>query len=899
MGPANCGDHEDSGDIVSHGAQIVTGVRALFRKKQDDGELDEELRDFVEQTTAAKMKEGLSREQALRETRMETGSMDTVKENVRAAGWESMLEILWQDIRYGLRMLRKNPGFTTVAVLTLALGIGANTAIFSVVNAVLLRPLALRDSGKLCLVTESWSSFPLLNPSYENYVDFRDQAKSFEGIAALHRQPMTMTGQGEPERLDAQFATASLFALLGVNALEGHTFTADEDRFGGPAVVLLSYGFWQQNFGGARSILGKQITLDDQSYTVTGILPPGFQIIGPADVMVPFAPWAHGLPDDRNWHPGIIAIGRLRQGVTLEQARAEMNTIVARLDKQYPVYNTGMGANVNGLQESTVQNVRPALLVLLGAVVLVLLIACGNIANLLLARATSRQKEIAVRAALGAGRWRMVRQLLTESMLLALVGAAFGLLLARLIMTPLLNLASQTIPPVGKIGLDGHVMAFTVMVALLAGILFGLAPALQMAKVDIRSALSDLSRGSTGGAGRHRVRNILVVTEVGLALVLLIGAGLLIRSFARLQDVQPGFQASHLLVADVPLSPKAYLQPAQRMGFFDRLLERARSLPGVQSAGGALVLPVTGNGAAIHFNIQGRPPKTANDYILVGYRPVTPGYLETLHVPLLQGRLINEADTERGAYVAVVNESMAKEYFPGQSALGKHVQLGALPDNHVPWMEIVGIVGDMKQSLASEAKSEMYLPYRQADSLIPIFTMSLVLRAANDPHAEAPALRSAVHDLNANQPLVRIRTMDESIATSVSDSHFRTLLLGIFAMSALLLSVIGLYGLIAYSVAQRTSEIGVRMALGAQREDILKMVVGQGLKLVLIGVALGLAGALVLSRLLTQFLYGLVPNDPATFAGVAVILTAVAALACWIPARRATRVDPIVALRYE
>ncbi|MFZ0924120.1 MAG: ABC transporter permease, partial [Candidatus Acidiferrales bacterium] len=470
------------------GQKFVKGVRALLRKKESDAELDEELRDFVEQRAAAKMQIGLSREQALREARMEMGSMDAVKENVRSAGWETALETLWQDIRYGARMLRKNPGFTTVAVLTLALGIGANSAIFSVVNAVLLRPLALRDSGKLCLVTESWPSYPVLNPSYQNYVDFRDQAKSFEGIAALHRQPVTMTGQGEPERLDAQFATASLFALLGGNALEGHTFTADEDRFGGPAVVLLSYGFWQRNFGGARSILGKNITLDDQSYTVTGILPPGFQIIAPADVMVPFAPWAHGLPDDRNWHPGIVAIGRLRDGVTLEQARAEMNTIAARLDKQYPIYNTGMGAHVDGLQESTVENVRPALLVLLGAVALVLLIACGNIANLLLARASSRHKEIAIRAALGAGRWRMVRQLLTESILLALVGAAFGLLLARLIMTPLLDLASRTIPPVGKIGLDGGVLGFTLIVALLAGILFGLAPALQMAKMDIRPA---------------------------------------------------------------------------------------------------------------------------------------------------------------------------------------------------------------------------------------------------------------------------------------------------------------------------------------------------------------------------------------------------------------------------
>jgi putative ABC transport system permease protein len=389
------------------------------------------------------------------------------------------------------------------------------------------------------------------------------------------------------------------------------------------------------------------------------------------------------------------------------------------------------------------------------------------------------------------------------------------------------------------------------------------------------------------------------VTEVALALVLLIGAGLLIRSFGRLQDVQPGFQPSNLLVADVPLSPKAYAQSAQRMEFFDRLLERARNLPGVQSAGGAPVLPVTGSGSAIHFNIQGRPPKTPKDYIIIGYRPVTPGYLETLHVRLLEGRLIQESDTERSPYVVVVNESMAKEYFQGQSALGKHIQVGALPDNQVPWMEIVGVVGNMKQSLASEATAEAYLPYRQADALIPIFTMSLVMRTARDPHTEVSALRSVVHDLNPNQPLVKVRTMEENIAASVSDPHFRTVLLGIFAASALLLSLIGLYGLIAYSVAQRTSEIGIRVALGAQRSDVLKMIVWQGLRLVMIGVAAGLAGALALSHVLTRFLYGVTPDDPATFVSVAAILTFVALVACWIPARRAMNVDPIVALRYE
>ncbi|HEU5410238.1 MAG TPA: ADOP family duplicated permease, partial [Candidatus Acidoferrales bacterium] len=525
--------------------------------------------------------------------------------------------------------------------------------------------------------------------------------------------------------------------------------------------------------------------------------------------------------------------------------------------------------------------------------------ACGNIANLLLARAASRQREIAVRTALGATRFRIVRQLLTESIILAFAGAALGLLLAQLLMQPLLSLAPSSLPNVGKIGIDGGVLAFTLLVALATGILFGLAPALQTMKLDIRPALGDASRGSTAGAGRHRIRNILVVTEVALALLLLISAGLLIRSFARLQDVQTGFEPSHLLIADVPLFSKAYAQPAQRMQFFDQLLARAGTLPGVTSAGAALVLPVTGSGSTIHFNIEGRPPKSPHDYILIGYRPVSPEYLQTLRVPLLAGRMLQASDTERAPYVAVVNESMARQYFPGQSPLGKRIQLGAIPNTEVPWMEIVGVVGDVKQSLATEATSEMYIPYRQADSMLPIFAMSVVLRTAGDPHTEASALRSAVHDLNPNQPLVNFRTMQDNIATSVSDPRFRTILLGIFAASALLLSVIGLYGLMAYSVNQRTSEIGIRLALGAQHADVTKMILLDGLKLVLIGIAIGVGGAFALTRTLARFLYGVLPNDPATFIAVPLILAAVALVACYIPARRAMRVDPIVALRYE
>ncbi|MGH9711188.1 MAG: ADOP family duplicated permease, partial [Candidatus Acidiferrales bacterium] len=666
---------------------LTAGLRTLFGKRQSDSDLDQELRDYLDFSAAEKTKSGMSRTQAIREARMEMGSMESVKEEVRSSGWESTFASLWQDIRYASRMLRKSPGFTAVAVLTLALGIGANSAIFSVVNAVLLRPLAFRDSGRLCLVSEQWPFNAALGPSYQNYVDFRDQSKSFDAIAAVRNTTFTLTGKGDPERLVAQMDTASMFPMLGVNALEGHTFLPEEDRVSAPSVVLLSYGFWQREFGGARNALGKTIVLDNQSYAIVGIMPPGFQLLQPVDVMVPLTPWAHTLPDDRNWHPGIIAIGRLKSGVNMQQAQAEMSTIAARLDKQYPIYNTGMGAKVSSLHETLVQNIRPALLVLLGAVGLVLLIACSNIANLLLARATSRQREIAIRTALGAGRGRILRQLLTESVLLALLGAAIGLVLAWAAMTPLLSLAGHSIPNVGPIGLDVPVVVFTAGIALLAGILFGLAPAWQTAKLDLRPALNESSRGSTGGAGRLHVRNVLVVTEVALALLLLVSAGLLIRSFERLQNVEPGFQSTHLLIANVPLSPQAYPKSAQRMDFFDHLIEQARALPGVVSAGAATNLPVSGGGSIIHFNITGRAPKTPNDYILVGYRPVSPDYLQTLRVPLLQGRMLTEADTEREPFVVIVNQSMAKQYFPGESALGKRVQLGALPEKDVPTME--------------------------------------------------------------------------------------------------------------------------------------------------------------------------------------------------------------------
>ena len=564
------------------------------------------------------------------------------------------------DLKYGIRMLLKNPGFTIVAVLTLALGIGANTAIFTVVNGVLLRPLAYRDPSNVMLVVERNSMFATITTSYLNYKDWRDQSRSFESMEASCFTNLTLTGRGEPERFKGRYVTSGLLPLLGVTPVIGRAFLPEEDRFGGPPVAMISYSLWQTRFGGSTEWIGKTIELDSQPYTLIGVLPSGFQFLQAADIFVPFEPWAHTLPDDRDWHPGIIATARLKQGVPLDQARAEMKTITARLAKQYPEADAAVSADVVHLQDQVVQNVRPALIVLLCAVGFILLIACANVANLLLSRAASRSKEIAVRTALGASRTRVIRQLLTESVVIALLGGVLGLLLANISIPPLLRLAAGTVPDVGVVRIDRWVLFFTIAASLLTGILFGLVPALRTARLDLRETLNESGRGSTGGASSHKLRSILVVTEIALAMLLLVGAGLLLRSFERMQSVAPGFQTDHLLAADIPLSQTEYPKPEQRFQFFDQLLERTRNLPGVRSAGASSFLPMNGNGGLIRFNIMDRPPKNASEYAAVGFRFITPKYLETIGVPLIAGRMFTDNDREKAPDVVIVNQTMAR-----------------------------------------------------------------------------------------------------------------------------------------------------------------------------------------------------------------------------------------------
>jgi putative ABC transport system permease protein len=806
---------------------------------------------------------------------------------------------LARDFRYALVGLKNNPGFTAVAVLTLALGIGANSAMFSIVNAVLLRPLPYRDPQSLVLLSEHWPQFPRLSLSYLNYQDWRDQSHSFSAVGAVRNNVMTMTGNGEAGRLPSQNVTANLFDLLGIKPEVGRVFSAAEDKPGAPPVALISHSLWVQRFSSSPGVVDRTITLDGESYSIIGVMPAGVEILQQAaDVVLPFEPWARTLPDDRSWHPGILPIARLKPGVSLEQARSEMAVIAKRLAMQYPETNTNVSSLVDSMQDQVVANARPALLVLAGAVGVVLLIACANAANLLLVRATGRRREMALRAALGARRSDIVRQLLVESILVSIVGAAVGLLLAWAAMPLFMRLAGSSLPRSKDVSIDVSVLGFTALIALLTGILFGLAPVRHAWRVDLRETLSETNRGGSVAAVL-RTRAALVVFEIALAMLLLVGAGLLFKSFERLSQVSPGFSTDHILIANIVRSPTAYRDPNVRLGFFDRMFEQVSALPGVRSTGAVSFLPVSGTGSALHFNIQGRPPRSPEEYTISSYRVVSAGYLKTLRVPLITGRWIEDRDREGTPPVVVVNSSFARTYFPNQSPIGQHIQLGAAPDPSVPWMEIVGITADVKQSLASESSSEMYVPYRQADQVLPVFALSIVVRTVGDPSGQANSLRAVVHSIDANQPVTGIRTMEENVADSISEPRFRTVLLAVFAGIALVLAAVGIFGVMAYSVAQRTRELGLRMALGASRGRVLQLVMAHGVRLTLVGVAFGLAATFLLTRYVSSLLFNVPSYDLMTMLGVVAALVMISLCACYIPARRATLVDPIVALREE
>ena len=798
---------------------------------------------------------------------------------------------LIQDLRYALRMLLKNPGFAAVAVFALALGIGANTAIFSVVNTILLRSLPYDDPDRLMVVKENkLPQFPEFSVSPGNFLDWRKQNASFEKLAAVQGSSYNLvTSDDEPERLDGARVSAGLFEMLGVKPVQGRTFLEEEDQPGHQNVVVLSSNLWKRRFGSDPNIIGQSITMSAASYTIIGIMPPSFQFLDrDIDLWTPIAFTAAQAQQHGSHY--ISVIGRLKPGVTTEQARTEMSGIAARLAEQYPSSNAGWSTIVVPMQQFEVRDIKPALLVLLGAVALVLLIACANVANLLLARSTARQKEIAIRTALGASRSRVVRQLLTESVVLAVVGGAAGLLLAAWGTRSLLALAPEDLPRVKDVALDGRVLGFTLLVTLITGIVFGLVPALQASRPNLNETLKEGGRGTTGG--HHRIRSSLVITEVAVALVLLVGAGLLIRSFIRLQQVNPGFNTKNAMSANVALPGRKYPNSDQYLSFFTQLIEKIAALPGVVAVGATQSLPIQGD-YLVGFNIQGRPPDPPGEDKSTNYYAVTPDYFKAMGIPLLRGRLFTEQDSKNAPRVAVINEAMARTYFSDEDPIGKGINLS---QGREGFREIVGIVGDVKQyGLAQPTTLQTYEPYLQ----MPFSAVTLVVRTEGNPAALSGPIRSEVLALDKEQPVSRIRTLDQIISGSVQQQRFTMLLLGVFAGVALILAAVGLYGVMSYAVTQRTHEIGIRMALGANTGNVLRLVVGHGMLLALIGVAIGLAGAFAFTRVMSKLLFAVSTTDTVTFAGISLMLTGVALIACLVPARRATKVDPMVALRHE
>ena len=814
------------------------------------------------------------------------------------------MSTLLQDVRYGLRMLAKSPSVSIVATIALALGIGANTAIFSVVNAVLLRPLPYPNSDALMAIWEKDVTRGSLRNSYSypNFFDLRDQNHSFERVAAYHDSDFIMTGRGEPIRLQGALASSDLFTVLGVAPVLGRAFLPNEDK---PTetgrVVVISQRLFAGRFNSDPNILNQQITLDGKRYTVVGVMPNDFEFPiqnDPLDLWTTIADDASGstpVTGQRGAH-FLRVVGRLKPAVSQTQAQADVDAIAARLEQQYPDYNTHKGIQIESALSALVGNVRPALLIMLGAVACVLLIACANVANLLLARAMTRHREMAVRSALGASRLRVVRQLLTESVLLSLAGGLLGLGLAVWWSDLLIALGKKDIPRAIQVGLDWRVLAFTLGVSVLTGMVFGLVPALHLSKSELSESLKE-GRGAGAGAKRNRVRNALVIAELAIAVVLLVGAGLLLQSFWRLQHVSSGLDPRNILTFNVSL-PEVRYSSEKQAHFYRDLLGRVRSLPGVQSASAVTPLPLSGDRFRISFQIEGRPVAPKDEPVADLFVAET-NYFRTMGIPILKGRDFNDQDEHKSMPVTIVTESFAREFFPGEDAVGKRIRPGISTwddDDEDRVREIIGVVADVRnRALNTEPKPAYYMPQAQ----LPFTQLVTVVKTANDPRALTGSVTREVRNMDSELPIFAVKTMEDYISSSVAAPRFNTTLLAIFAAVALALTIIGLYGVMSYSVAQRTSEIGIRMALGAQARDVIRLIVKEGLAMVGLGLILGIGGALALTRLLTALLFGVTARDPMTFAAIAGLLSIVAILACCIPAWRATRVDPLEALRCE
>jgi putative ABC transport system permease protein len=807
------------------------------------------------------------------------------------------MNTLFQDIRYSIRMLVKNRGFAAVALLALTLGIGINTAVFSVVNAVLVRPLPYPNPSQLAAIwgVSERDGKDRQSLSYRDFEDFRDQTQTLAQVAVYDQAGIILTEGDEPEAIDGLFVTSDLFPLLGVSPSMGRAFTSDEDKVGAPRVVVISHNLWERRFNSDPDIIGKEIQLSTRPYTIIGVMPAGFRFpadTSKTDFIMPFAPVNADALARRGVRSFRIA-ARLKPEVTIEQASAEINTISHSLAQQYPETNALNTAIAVSMREEIVGDVEPSLILLLAAVGFVLLIACANVANLLLARATSRQKEIAIRTAVGASRSRIIRQLLTESFVLALAGGLLGLLAALWSIDLLIAAGLANIPRINEVSLDGRVFGFTMAVSIFTGLIFGLVPAIGASKPDLNETLKEGGRSSTEGRHRNRLRGLLVISEVALSLVLLVGAGLLIKSFVKLSEVKLGFDTDNVLAVQIAPPRAKYPNPQDGANFFQQVIARTNELPGVESAGVVNMLPLSGSNMAITFTIEGRPVPPGQEPG-ASFRKVSTDYFRAMGIPVLQGRVFTERDTKDAPHVIIINETFARRYLPGELPLGKRIIIG---DDNPPPCEIVGVVGDIRHmGQDAEPAPEYYIPNLQD----PARYMYLVARTSSpDSASMIAAVRSAIKQVNKNQYIPQVHTMNEMLAETVAGRRFSMMLVGAFASVALILAAVGIYGVISYSVTQRTHELGIRMALGAQTSDVLRLVIVQGLSLAIVGVAIGLVAAFALTRLMSGLLFGVSATDPLTFAVISLILTGVALVACFVPARRAAKVDPIVALRYE
>ncbi|HKY06125.1 MAG TPA: ABC transporter permease, partial [Blastocatellia bacterium] len=803
---------------------------------------------------------------------------------------------LWQDLRYAVRILVKNPGFTVVAVITLALGVGANTAIFSVVHAVMLSPLPYADPDRLVVLAEYNRGGERMGPAYPNYLDWRERANSFEEMAAYQASSFNLTGVDRAVRLQGRRVNWNFFRLLGVSPQIGRAFTEQDDSPTAEPAALLSNGVWKEQFGGDADIIGRTIKVDGKQHTVIGVLPPDFEYFRRDDLYVPIGlaltTPGQGLLDRGN-HYNMYILSRLKPGVTVEQANTEIVQLAAQLEQEYPNTNSGNTASATGLADVFVEEIRPALIVLLAAVGFVLLIACVNVANLMLVRSAERQKEIALRLALGAGRGRIIRQLLSESLVVAIAGGTAGLLIGVWATRGLVALAPPNVPRLATVGLNLTVLGFTLGVSVLTGLFFGLLPALQTSATNLQAILKEGGR-SVAGVMRERTRKVLLVAEVGLALVLLIGAGLMLRTVSELMSVDPGFNADNLLTMRFNLGADAY-PPEKRHIFFKEMTEQIESIPGIESAALSYSIPIDGSNWNSVFIVGDKPVPPRAELHDAAFTPVSANYFKTLGVRLLKGRLFNETDTPTSPKVIVINETLANRLWPGEDSVGKRIKQG-FPESDTPWREVVGVVSDVKlNGIERSVPMQVFLPTAHE----PARSFALIIRTKSEPHAFASTIEQTIRSLDKDLPVYGVRSMDQLLGNGIAQQRLMMVLLGGFAVLALVLAAVGIYGVMSYAVAQRTHEIGIRMAMGARPKDVLRLIVGQGMTLTVIGVSLGLASAFGLTRLMTKLLFGVSATDPVSYLVLTLVLTVVAFLACYLPARRATKVDPMVALRYE